>query len=137
MPNPKRFIPDSKIIELHCNGRSYTEIAHDLGISRQLASRVVRKYAENNGPITNNDDYRAAVKIEVTRENALSELSKQMTECTRNYDAAMGKKPSDEKAAYAWSTARRDLLDKMLKVTGLYNDKAAGAAPVEIVFKDA
>jgi predicted transcriptional regulator len=137
MTNPKRkeAAPDSKIIALHCNGLSYTDIGKELGITRQCVARAVKKHVERNGDVTDLEAVHAAVRIEITREDALSDMFEQGEEYTKNYKRCMTN--NDEKGAYAWAIARRDLLDKKLKVTGLYNERAAPTEPIRIIFEDA
>jgi predicted transcriptional regulator len=110
---------DDAIIAAYKANGTYSKTAKELNISRQHVSKVVRKYNTINTTITKCDECKSTLIMEITQENALSDLSNQMKQYTDNYQTAIEKK--DEKAAYAWSTARRDLLEKMLKVTGLYN----------------
>ena len=84
-------------------------------------STAVSRYLRNTLDIEQEANARAAIRLEVNQENAVSELSSQLNEYTANYNAAMDR--GDERAAAVWSRNRIDLLKEMLRVTGLY-DKA-------------
>lgn len=144
MPNPNRTVPDSKIIELHCNGKSYTEIGKDLKLSRQLVARVVKKYVEHNVAVTDvtltttgKDAYRAAVKVELTREHAISEHAKQIMEYTTEFEKAI--RGGDPEMASRWAALRLKCAEMMFKATGLYDERRPDpdTEQKKIVFEDA
>ena len=121
----KRHVKDSEIIAQHLNGLNYTQIAEQLNITRQTVAKVVKKHTENNNVLTNEptsiDVLKATIKLEITQENTLSELSTQLAEYTEQYNEA--KKAGDERSAYAWSQNRLKIIDMMAKITGLYNPR--------------
>ena len=73
--------------------------------------------------------------MEVTQENALSQLSKQLSEYTDEYEKA--RTGGDPEMATRWAALRLKLLDMMNKVTGLYNERAPQTTPIVVVFEDA
>ena len=114
---------------LRMDGKLQEEIAliinerHDVSINRRMVSRYLE--------CLNNNDREAtieSIKLEINQENAVSELSNQLSEYTNNYNEAM--KRCEERAAAVWSRNRIDLLKEMLRVTGLY-DKARKEAERE------
>jgi len=123
----KRKVKDSEIINQHLNGLNYTQIGENLKLTRQTVSKVVKKHLEDNNQLTKQptnqpislDDMRTIIKLEITQENTLTELSEQMKDYTDNYERAV--KNEDEKSAYAWSQNRLKIIDMMAKITGLYN----------------
>ena len=130
---PALKVKDSDIIALHINGFNYTQIAEQLNITRQTVSKVVKKYTENNKALTNEptslEALKNVIKLEITQENTLSELAKQMKDYTDQYEKAM--KAGDERSAYAWSQNRIKLVDMMAKITGLYSPRPIEQTPTD------
>jgi len=121
---------------LKMDGKRHGEISEILNqkygadINRQAVSRYLR----NTLDIEQEANARAAIRLEVNQENAVSELSSQLNEYTANYNAAMDR--GDERAAAVWSRNRIDLLKEMLRVTGLYDKAKRGAeGDNEIIIK--
>jgi len=116
----KKACKDSDIIAKHLNGLSYSQIGRDLRITRQTVSKVVKKYIETNTSLTITptavDELRTVIKLEITQENTLTELSTQLAEYTDEYNKA-----TDPREKVAWSQNRLKIIDMMAKITGLYN----------------
>ena len=115
-----------KATRLLLDGKGDIDIAEELGVSRKAISsfkRKIRKGAEKvqtaQTEALQTAILKGAIRLEISQENALSDLSMQMIQYTAHYEQAV--KNDDMKAAYAWSARRVDLLEKMLKVTGLYD----------------
>ena len=114
---------------LRADGKLQEEIAliinerHDVSINRRMVSRYLEGLNDNDREATIE-----TIRLEINQENAVSELSNQLTEYTNNYNEAMNR--CDERAAAVWSRNRIDLLKEMLRVTGLY-DKARKEAERE------
>ena len=107
----------NQVLEDRLNGLSLREIAKKHDLKLDCVHRHLKKVEGNNQTVA----IRQTIRLEITQENALTELSKQMQVYTQNFERAM--KDGDEKSAYAWSQNRIALLDKMLRVTGLYSEK--------------
>jgi len=118
------------------DGKSFREIAevvtarHGMTITKNNISRYLAKLERSNTDVIQTKEY---IRLEINRENAISELSAQLNEYTDNYNNAMTR--GDERAAAVWSRNRIDLLKEMLRVTGLY-DKARKEAEKEPVKND-
>jgi len=116
---------------LRMNGNTHEKIKdqinekHDITLNRRQVSRYLESLNDNDLEPTKD-----AIRLEINQENAVSELSNQLSEYTANYNEAMNR--LDEKAGFGWSRNRLDILEKMLKVTGLY-DRAKKDAQKEIV----
>jgi hypothetical protein len=117
-----------KAIRLMLDGKPDVDIAKELGVTRQ-AFYAYKKKARN---LTESVQAKGMIRLEISQENALSELSGQMLQYTENYERSM--QNGDEKGAYAWSARRIDLLEKMLKVTGLYEAPTTKQEPIMIRF---
>ncbi len=87
----------------------------------------MKKVEGNNQTIAR----RQAIRLEVNQENALTELSNQMHEYTKQYEQALA--DGDMRLAGSWSQNRMALLDKMLRVTGLYSERPKEEATKIIV----
>jgi len=112
-----------------------SSIGRELGISRQAVGRY-RKQTTNLTDTKQLTGLKAIVRMEVSQENALSELSLQMADYTKEYKAALGEgqigtkdRPIviDTDAAHKWGALRLRCLEMMIKVTGL--DKGIPQAP--------
>ena len=118
---------EGKALALLTGGKGIRATAKELGVSE----KAVRNFRDKMRKGGEKDDFAALkgrLRLDLTQENALSELSKQMKQYTDNYDRAI---LEDEKAALLWSRNRIDLLEKMLRVTGIY-DRAANTNPEPI-----
>jgi predicted transcriptional regulator len=113
-------------------GKPHTQIATELGLSRGAVAAYAKKVSNPAQSLQSRQDVRGAIRLEISQENALSDLADQMKEYTDRYEKAI--KGDDMKAAYAWSARRVDLLEKMLKVTGLYEAPMTKQEPLEIRF---
>lgn len=105
-----------EIITARMNGCTYSQIAQDYSLSIDQVQRFLRKQNE-----TQIIPKMSQIKLQIRQEDAISDLAVQMAEYTQHYQDAMNR--GDEKAAYAWSRNRLDLLKEMLKCSGVY-DKA-------------
>jgi DNA-binding MarR family transcriptional regulator len=132
MPRPP--VPDDKIMALHVNGRTFTAIGKELGITRQYVAKVVKRYLAADASLTMSDEYRAAVRLEVTQENALTELITQLNDYNEEYVKAG--KGGDKEMQSRWAALRLKTLDLMNKVTGLYDERKVAAQEYHIVWED-
>jgi predicted transcriptional regulator len=114
------------------DGKGDTDIAKQLGVTRQ-AFYAYKKKARNITQTVQTSVLKGALRLEISQENALSDLADQMKEYTDQYEKAV--KDDDMKAAYAWSARRVDLLEKMLKVTGLYEAPTKKQEPLKVIFE--
>lgn len=110
-----------KVLALLLEGKPHTGIARELGITRRAVDSYAKLISNGAQSVRNGGPVKGALRLEISQENALSELSKQIGQYTENYELAISE--GDGKAAYAWSTNRIALLREMLKVTGLYAEK--------------
>ena len=116
---------------LKSDGKSLQETAdvvtarHGVKVTKNNVSRYLAKLERSGTDVIQTKEY---IRLEINQENAVSELSNQLTEYTNNYNEAM--KRCNERAAAVWSRNRIDLLKEMLRVTGLY-DKARKEAERE------
>lgn len=116
------------IITARLDGMTQAEIAEKFDLNEGQVQRYLAKVDETR--LTQRKSARRdALILEINQENAISELAKQLNEYSVNYNDAMNR--GDEKAAYGWSRNRLDILEKMLRVSGLY-DKARRQAEREI-----
>jgi predicted transcriptional regulator len=113
-------------------GKPRTQIATELGVSRGAVAAYAKKISNPAQSLQSRQDVKGAIRLEISQENALSDLADQMKEYTDRYEKAI--KGDDMKAAYAWSSRRVELLEKMLKVTGLYEAPTTKEEPIEIRF---
>jgi predicted transcriptional regulator len=107
------------------DGKTTYAISKELGVSRGAVSTFKGMLMKADQSLQTNG-IKAVARLEISQEEALSQLSTQLQQYTENYEKAMkpdGDGKVDEKAAYAWSCQRIALLDKMLRVTGLYCEK--------------
>lgn len=118
-PRPKAT--DAEIINLLLSGQTNAEVAKALGVSESKVKVVKRTFIKPNQNVPTVELLKAVVKLEITQENTLSELSSQLAEYTEQYNEA--KKAGDERSAYAWSQNRLKIIDMMAKITGLYNPR--------------
>ena len=135
-PIIKRGLQDKALAGI-LEGKPYTQISKELGVSRGALTAYSKKISNPAQTIQNGQAVKGSIRLEISQENALSDLSKQMEQYTENYQRSM--QNGDEKGAYAWSSRRVDLLEKMLKVTGLYDASVSPAAqdePIKIVFQE-
>ena len=121
-PIIKRGLQD-KVLAAILEGTPHVQIATELGVSRGAVAAYAKKISNPAQSLQSRQDVKGAIRLEISQENALSDLADQMKEYSDRYEKAI--KDDDMKAAYAWSARRVDLLEKMLKVTGLYDGKAA------------
>ncbi len=128
-PGRRANVPDSVIMDRLITGGSNTQIGKDLGVSRQYVAKVREKLLNPKEIITNVNELKPIIRLEITQENTLSELSNQMKDYTDQYEKAM--KAGDERSAYAWSQNRIKLVDMMAKITGLYNPRPIEQTPSE------
>jgi len=110
------------------DGKRNVDMAKEFKVTSSAVHRFKKRLTNRKEMQTTT--LKGAVRLEITQENALSDLSKQMEQYTVNYERAI--KDGDEKAALAWSARRVKLLERMLKVTGLYNNNAPQSAPITI-----
>ena len=138
-PIIRRGLQD-KATRLMLDGKPDGIIAIELGVTRQAFyafKKKTRNLTERLRASTESVQttvLKGALRLEISQENALSDLSGQMKEYTDRYDKAM--LDGDEKAAYAWSSRRVDLLEKMLKVTGLYDARVEPMRSLKLVFEE-
>jgi len=133
---PKAGVSDAIIMDKIIEGWTDTKISKTLEVSRPVVARVRKDYMDHHKTITNIDELRPIIKLEITQENTLSEMALQMKDYTDQYNSAMSR--GDEKAAYAWSQNRIKLIDMMARTTGLYNqrERAEESKPITIIFKE-
>ena len=132
-PIIKRGLQD-KVLAAILEGKPHTQIATDLGMSRGAVAAYAKKISNPAQSLQSRQDVKGAIRLEISQENALSDLADQMKEYTDRYEKAV--KDDDMKAAYAWSARRVDLLEKMLKVTGVYEAPTAKQEPIVTRFID-
>jgi len=113
-PIIKKGLQD-KALALILSGKRNVDIIAELGVPRKAfyAWKKTLSKGDEMGTI------RQQVRLEISQEKALSELATQLKQYTDNYELAM--KAGKTSEAYSWSSRRVDLLEKMLKVTGLYD----------------
>lgn len=121
-----------KVLAAILEGKPHTQIATELSVSRGAVAAYAKKISNPAQSLQTRQDVKGAIRLEISQENALSDLADQMKEYTDRYNKAT--KEGDEKAAYAWSARRVDLLEKMLKVTGLYEAPTVKQEPLVIKF---
>lgn len=113
---PKAKASDAEIINGLLNGLTNLEVATSLGVSESKVKLVKAQHMKPNQNLPSVELLKAVVRLEVTQENTLSELSTQMAEYTRQYDEA-----KDPREKHAWSQNRIKIIDMMAKITGLYD----------------
>ena len=122
----------NQVLEDRLNGLSLREIAKKHDLKLDCVHRHLKKVEGNNQTVA----IRQTIRLEITQENALTELSKQMQEATEGFDKA--KVEDDQRMMAMWSERRIALLDKMLRVTGLYSEKHGDEdKTINIIFEDA
>lgn len=116
-PIIRRGLQD-RYAELVLAGKSDTFIMNELGVSRDaiVSYRKVKPKALNSLIL---DKLKGPLRLEITQENALSELSLQMADYTKEYKEAAF---PDEKQK--WGALRLRCLENMIKVTGLDKENA-------------
>lgn len=120
-PGRRSPVPDAIIMDRLLTGGSNTQIGKDLGVSRQYVAKVRERMQNSQELITNANELKPIIRLEITQEDTLNDLSEQLKEYTDQYKAALDRK--DERSAYAWSQNRIKLIDMMAKITGLYNPR--------------
>ena len=128
MPQVNRIIKlglQDKATRLMLDGKTDTDIAKELEVPRKSVYAFKRKMGIGNES-GQTSVLKATIRLEISQENALSELAKQLKQYSDNYDRAMHE---DEKAAILWSRNRIDLLKEMFRITGLYAEKVAPPIP--------
>ena len=118
---PQVSVKDSEIMDLIYTGVSQVQVAERLKLSRGYVRKVCDKYKNSDITKPLHPQVREIIRLEITQENTLSELAKQMKDYTDQYEKAMN--TGDERSAYAWSQNRIKLVDMMAKITGLYNPR--------------
>jgi len=126
---PKAGASEAVIMDKIIAGWSDTKISKELKVSRPVVAKVRADYQNRTKTITNIDELKPLIRLEINQENTLSELANQMKDYTDQYNKAMSN--NDEKAAYAWSQNRIKLVDMMAKITGLYNPRPIEQTPSE------
>ena len=114
------------------DNKSVRQMADELGVSI-YAVKGFQKAISKTPQNSKNELLRGTIRLEINQENAISELSRQIVQYTENYERAI--KLNDEDTAFKWSRNRIDLLEKMLRVTGLNDSGAKNAEqkPIEII----
>ncbi len=124
-PIVKKGLQDKALALILDGSKRNNEIIAELGVPRKAFYSWKKSLSKG----TQMGTIRQSVKLEVSQENALSELTRQLQQYTDNYDKAMeaagqaeteGEAKSLRGEAHSWSARRVDLLKEMLKVTGLY-----------------
>ena len=133
---PKPNAADSDIVNLLLQGQTIQEISDALGVSYSKVKMVKREYVRKNPNLPAVDKLKAVVRLELTQEKTLNDLTAQMKEYTDRYNQATA--AGDEKAAYAWSQNRIKIIDMMAKITGLYDKKPEqdGQEKTVVVFEE-
>ena len=108
-------------LELELARKSDTEIMKELGISRETIVSY-RKLAPKVRESPTFETMKSVIRMEVSQENALTELSLQMADYSKEYRDA--DTPEDRQR---WGALRLRCLETMIKVTGL--DKGLPPAP--------
>jgi transcriptional regulator len=119
-----------RVLALKLAGNSYQDIADTLGLDKGQIQSYLSKVKQPNGKTANNSIQTTTarelltnqIRLEISQETALSELSKQLQDYTDEYNRA-----PDDKAKYAWSQNRIRILQEMNKVTGLYEPRQCNA----------
>jgi hypothetical protein len=119
-PIIRRGLQD-RYASLVLEGKSDTAIMKELGVSRDaiVSYRKVKPKALQSLEL---DRLKGPLRLEINQENALSELSLQMADYTKEYQATSF--PEDRQK---WGLLRLRCLENMLKVTGL--DKGIPPTP--------
>jgi hypothetical protein len=128
-----------KAAQLLLDGKTTYAISKELNVSRGAVSTFKALLMKADQSLQTNG-MKAVARLEISQENALSELSKQLEQYTENYERSMRPNEDgkvDEKGAYAWSTNRISLLREMLKVTGLYDAPKEQPKTINIVVRRA
>lgn len=133
---PQVSVKDSEIMDLIYTGVSQVQVAERLKLSRGYVRKVCNKYKNSDITKPLHPEVREIIRLEITQENTLSELTKQMKEYTDRYNQAIA--AGDEKAAYAWSQNRIKIIDMMAKITGLYDRKPEqdGQEKTVVIFEE-
>ena len=113
---PKAKASDAEIVNHLLNGLTNLEVATTLGVSESKVKLVKAQHMKPNQNLPSVELLKAVVRLEITQENTLSELSTQMAEYTKQYDEA-----NDPREKHAWSQNRIKIIDMMAKITGLYD----------------
>ncbi|MFA5379943.1 MAG: hypothetical protein WC455_29555 [Dehalococcoidia bacterium] len=125
-----------EVLSLHLSGKPSREIGTELGIGYKGVQAYIKAIQEptkaKNGKVSRKlptlELLENHVRLEISQESALSELSKQLEDYTIEYERA-----PDDKAKYAWSQNRIRILQEMNKVTGLYEPRPCNIAPTPII----
>lgn len=117
--------------QLILSGKTTTAIAKELGISRGALTTYKRAYLKA-GESLQTDGLKATMRMELSRENAISEIIDQLYEYTQNYRNAMAR--GDEELAGKWANLRTKLGETWVKVTGLDRVIAAEPRQVEVTW---
>jgi hypothetical protein len=116
----KRNASDSDIASLIAQDMNNSEIARALHVDRKRAA-AVRNLMNHPADLLDKpvsiDRVRAIVRLELTQEETLNELSDQLAEYTKNYKASMLLRDND--AAGKWAVLRLKILESMIKITQL------------------
>jgi hypothetical protein len=112
---PKAKASDAEIINGLLNGLTTLEVATSLGVSESKVKLVKREHMKPDQNLPSIEVLKAVVRLEITQENTLSELSTQLAEYTTQYKDA-----ADPREKHAWSQNRLKIIDMMAKITGLY-----------------
>lgn len=133
---PRTNASDSEITSLLLQGRTIVEVSNALGVSQSKVKNVKAKFVKQDPNLPAVDKLKAVVRLELTQEKTLNDLTAQMKEYTDRYNQATA--AGDEKAAYAWSQNRIKIIDMMAKITGLYDKKPeqAGQEKTVVVFEE-
>lgn len=112
---PKAKASDAEIINGLLNGLTTLEVATSLGVSESKVKLVKREHMKPDQNLPSIEVLKAVVRLEITQENTLTELSEQLAEYTTQYKDA-----TDPREKHAWSQNRLKIIDMMAKITGLY-----------------
>jgi len=133
---PQVSVKDSEIMDLIYTGVSQVQVAARLKLSRGYVRKVCDKYKNSDITKPLHPEVREIIRLEITQEKTLNDLTAQMKEYTDRYNQATA--AGDEKAAYAWSQNRIKIIDMMAKITGLYDRKPEqdGQEKTVIIFEE-
>jgi transposase len=131
VPHKNRIIElglQDKALALILEGLPNVRIIKELGVSRDTFYAWKRKLSNPNLCPT----VRGAVRMELSQENAVSEIVDQLYDYTQNYRNAMAR--GDEELAGKWANLRTKLGETWVKVTGLDRVIAAEPRQVEVTW---
>ena len=129
---PKAAASEAVIMDKILSGMGDTAISKELGVSRPVVAAVRKDYMTRQKTITNVDELKPLLKIELTQEIAQLGLGKILYECEQNYMAA--KAEGDMIQAGGWLKQWQDAVEKLLRVTGCY-EKRVDNGPKDISVK--